>query len=272
MGVKIILDSVSETGDRITTFHLTDVSVRMLLDFRTHRVLNGFDWQSEAWSVRSSRLSVQQMIDSVRSAPLTPGGWYHAAPKGSSMGRGLMFIDEQAEVFDAAWRDAAESAAELATWMLERNVHPELACALVHPFVRYSCVVTGTDWDGFFAQRAVADDERHGPRRECRLMALEMLAAYQASTSRTVEPGGWHLPFCDDETGDAWALRELSAARCARATLGREGQGEAKLAGWLLTQNPPHLEPFAHVARAVPGRWANYTGWQSERWTLENVK
>ena len=276
MTVSIIADSINSDGQRLTTFHLTDISERVLLDCRTHRVIHGFDaldWQAESWSVASSRLAgsgIDIIAETARNPllPVPDGKWYRASTD-TKMGRGEHFDERDSAEYTASWGPMAEFNATIAKQWRAHGMHPELYMALIRPFFRYRCVVSGTDWDGFFAQRAIPMDERHGPRMEVRALALDMQRAMQASTPIPVPWGGWHLPFVSEEEIGREDVVELSVSRCARATVGREGEGEAGLASWLLRQDPKHLGPFEHAAVAVPGRHANLTGWRSVRCSME---
>ncbi len=267
MSATIIAHSINPDGQEIITFYLTKVSDRMLLDLRTHRVLD-FLWESESWSVASSRLADgHNTIAKIRANPLSPcpdGEWYGPAER-AKMGYSTL-PPVRRHMLAIEWEIACEEACDRADRLRSLGAHPEIWMAPLRPYMSYSAIVTGTDYGGFFAQRSAPDDGSSGPRREVRLLANEMRSALDTSVPVQRDWGDYHLPFvADDERGDLDRAIRLSASRCARATMDRAGEGDDRLADWLLRQTPPHWGPFEHPARAERGRWANLTGWRSER-------
>ena len=257
--VTIVADSRNvATGDRITTFLLSNLMAVELIDLRTHR--------ATSWSVRSSRtMPPDELRQSCCDTPNGPDAWY--TPGEGKMGRGDIL---KSDTFPFLWKEAAGSAASFHAVFCQYGAHTELANMLLLPFLRYSAVVTTTEWGGFFAQRAVLDDEKHGPRRDVRLRVLEMRKQYEASAPVLLTPGEWHLPFVtrtERAGSSAEDCVKLSVARCARASTGKEGAGGAGLYDWLLRQTPMHTGPLEHAAEAAPfsGRFGNLVGWRSAR-------
>jgi thymidylate synthase ThyX len=135
-------------------------------------------------------------------------------------------------------------------------------------------LVTGTDWENFFALRCHPDAQPEMRR------AAEMIRdAIAESRPQILGAGQWHLPFVDITEmyagDDDRQLCSLSAARCARISAvrheeRRSSKDEIAMAEKLMKSG--HMSPFEHQAQALPDarRCANLRGWISFRSTIPN--
>jgi thymidylate synthase ThyX len=135
-------------------------------------------------------------------------------------------------------------------------------------------LVTGTEWENFFALRCHPDAQP-----EMRRIAEMMRDAMAESKPRLLRAGEWHLPLCDNDfipDPRDWAtLCLFSTARCARVSMTKHGErrsakDEIAMAEKLIKAG--HLSPTEHQAQALPDarQCANYRGWLPFRKTIPN--
>lgn len=256
---KIIADSVSVDGDRITTMQVTGHRF-ILAEFNTHRVLSRNSASSRA-------IPLRKQLERIRADLAWPVTW-PVEQKGMQGGEPLS-AEDQHQVRNE-WRMASEDAALAAERIgVKFGVHKSVANRLLEPFMQHTIVVTATAWDNFFALRTDADAQP-----EIRVLAEAMQAAYVESTPTQVRPFGWHLPYVDEQDWEAMRHRtalgenmtpqmcQVSAARCARVSyLTQEGKRDIEvdlgLYDRLVTDRvaaskPVHWSPLEHVATPWP--------------------
>ena len=270
---RVIADSVTPNGDRITTFEIK-LHRYVLAEFNTHRV-NSRNFQS------SRACPVEKMIANVIEDNVYPLHW---GRKQKGMVADLE-IDEadQLEAI-AIWDEAREAAIGYVKRLLEIDVHKQVANRLLEPFMAITGIVTATDYSNFFDQRCHSDAQP-----EIRALAIAMREAYEQSEPMLIRPNEgipWHIPFLKQEDWELWHENELtyqdlikiSVGRCARVSyLNHDGdrsiKDDIKLHDRLLSLKPPHFSPFEHIAEAMPNsdRYANFQGWRSYRYWLENA-
>lgn len=271
---KVIKDSITLDGDRLTTFEVRFHRF-VLAEFNTHRVLSRNSASSRA-------IPVQKQIDAVTADPAIPLAW-PAEKKGMQGGEELESTDRTLARY--RWRKALGSALESVHVLREIGLHKSVTNRLLEPFMWHTVIVTGTAWENFFAQRCSPLAQP-----EIRAVAELMKKEYEASSPTLLDLGEWHLPYVDDETvaevvdrsgfigtvdpasDYPWdALCKISAARCARVSyLTHDGKrdldADMDLYDRLVTANPPHWSPLEHVATpdANNKQWESYEFW-SER-------
>lgn len=306
---KVVLDSVSPFGDRLTT-----MEVRMhrfvLAEFNTHRVFSRNSASSRA-------IPVAKQIERVVTDPAMPVSW-PAEQKGMQGGaeiEGNMLAQIQSN-----WALASRQAAEAAGVLSGNGLHKSLTNRLLEPFMWHTVIVTATAWENFFALRLDADAQP-----EIRVAAEALKAVYDASTPMPRGNLDWHLPYvmtdphaCEDiwsrvDGVDEVAFNRLavrvSTARCARVSyLTHDGvrdiDADLTLYDRLITDRvtqgkPVHWSPAEHVAtpwaanRQVHDpnfgftdfegkdhgvavqhqpRTGNLLGWRSLRTTIETIQ
>lgn len=268
---KVIADSVNEYGDRLTTFVLA--YHRMIhSEFMTHRMLSKNSSSSRA-------IPVEKMIALVESQEVYPLHW-GKNQKGMSAREEITNIDKAREIWGEARQDAIKHAKQL----VEIGTHKQVVNRLLEPFSTITVVCSGTEYQNFFAQRCHPDAQP-----EIQALAIAMREAYEKSEPMLVRPNEgipWHTPFLKQEDWELWHENELtyqelikvSVGRCARVSyLNHDGdrsiKDDIKLHDRLLTSKPPHFSPFEHIAEAMPNsdRYANFNGWRSYRYWLENA-
>lgn len=239
-GARVIADSVSPAGVRLTTIEVTIPRI-VLAEFNTHRVFSRNSASSRA-------IPVRKRIEQVLADPFIPNYW-GANQKGMQAKTALEEADAQKA--ERVWREALLNAVESATKMEAIGAHKQLANRLLEPFMWQTIIVTATEWKNFFALR---DNEMAQP--EIQEPARLMRAAYEASTPTPIQLGEWHLPLIQPEERDgvferSGEARKISAARCARVSyLTHDGKRDldADLVLYERLVSGGHMSPLEHVA------------------------
>ena len=265
---KILADSVSEAGHRLTTFQITFPRI-VLAEFNTHRVLSRNSASSRA-------IPVAKRIEAILESPFVPAA-FGAAKAGMQAGEAL---DEQAECRQV-WLDAMEDMVKHARRLERAGVHKQWANRLLEPFAWHTVIVTATEWENYWALR-VSDMAQP----EIFTISEKMKKLYEFNKPTLVtlaDPLPYHLPLVGSQYGDnmgslvvapGTAVR-LSVARCARVSyLTHEGIRDPEADKGLyakLTSNG-HMSPTEHAARPMSvaersiGEWCgNFRGWVQHR-------
>jgi len=253
---RVILDSISPTGDRLTTIEVT-MHRFVLAEFNTHRVFSRNSASSRAIPGHLHRARVLR-------TPAMPLEW---PEKKSGMQGGTELPHEIQNRSGAIWRKAAADAVTAASKLDALGVHKSVTNRLLEPFLFQTVLVTSTEWDNFFEQRC---DPAAQP--EIRVPAELMRAALEQSEPTYMEYDGWHMPLIniDDDDTDAIIgyfiinhdkfnsvtemMARVSVARCARVSyLNHDGEraieDDLQLYDRLATYG--HWSPFEHVATPV---------------------
>lgn len=252
---KILLDSISLEGDRLTTFEVVFPRI-ILAEFNTHRAFSRNSASSRA-------IPIEKMIERVMCDPYIPTHW-GKNQRGMVAQEELSEADQLKATFE--WLKARDAAIGQVEKLLKFGVHKQITNRLLEPFMWHTAIVSATDWDNFFKLRCAGD-----AHPEIRKAALLMREAMAASEPSELEPGSWHLPLVTDEEKaelDTEVLRKLSTGRCARVSyLTHDGRRDPAADIELhnrLTGNG-HMSPFEHVATPAEGRHRNFNGWMQYR-------
>jgi hypothetical protein len=284
ISAKIIKDSISEVGARITTLQLMYprfIHAEML----THRVFSRNASSSRA-------IPVKKMIEMVRSEPAMPIHWGANQP---GMQASEQLVGERLDVAKSAWMMAAKAAADIAETMMETGLHKQVANRILEPFQHIHVIVTATEWHNFFALRAHPDAQP-----EIQALAVAIREAMDASVPKLLHEGEWHLPYVTDEdflaieqhignplnrNGVVEMAKKVSAARCARVSyLMHDGskpsiEKDLELYERLVGGEPIHASPVEHQATPDFHNWegwenphlhGNFVGWIQYRKEIES--
>ncbi len=247
---KILADSISPDGVRLTTFEVTFPRI-VLAEFNTHRMFSRNSASSRA-------IPVKKMIERVMETPYIPSSW------GKNQ-KGMQAEEEVSDVLVGKARDhwfrARDRAVEQAQDLFDLGIHKQLTNRLLEPFMWHTCIVTATEWDNFFHLRNNKD-----AHPDIQIPARMMQELYESQEPERLDYGEWHLPLVSkEELFEACSgpddigfilLRSISAARCARVSyLTHEGkrdpEKDIELHDRLLKSG--HMSPFEHVARPARG-------------------
>ena len=273
---KVIADSVSPDGNRLTTLEVT-LHRFVLAEFNTHRAFSRNSASSRAIPYAKMRAKALE-------TPALPLSW-PGERKGMQGGEEAS-LETQKE-FQSVWLAARDKAVQSADLLAEMGLHKSVINRLLEPFLPHTIIVSATNWTGFWAQRC-----HPSAQPEIRVAAEAMRAAYDASTPEKVWWGNYHLPYINEEEREQYPIKlyapdtsqykglkllqqnpllKISAARCARVSyLTHDGKRDLdkdiELFDRLTKHSPPHASPLEHVAAAsegiVPDLFPHWTGRQ----------
>jgi thymidylate synthase ThyX len=284
INAEIIADSINREGNRLTTFVVVFPRI-VLAEFNTHRMLSKNSASSRA-------IPFKKMVEMAKTNPFVPTKFQkdHSGMQGTEY-----FEGKDHDRCVALWLGARDSAVEEALKMHEFKITKQLVNRTLEAFQYQTVIVTGSEWENFFALRAHPAAEIHIAE-----LAHKMLTAYNESKPKPLRSGEWHIPFGDHfETTRVWNLVEkmhpdlvktdldpvsverllaeaqvaISTARCARVSyLNFEGKddydADLKLHDMLKEQG--HWSPFEHCALARHNsEWSgNFKGFTQYRKTF----
>lgn len=261
---KIILDSISPEGQRLTTMETTFHRF-VLAEYNTHRVFSRNSASSRA-------IPVEKQLERMLADPAYPLSWpcEQAGMSGGAQLTGNCLTDAEVlwnDVFDSVFdhvQDYIQNHPDKST-----RLHKSVINRLLEPFMWHTVITTSTNWSNFFALRCHPDAQP-----EIRIPAEMMLNAYNTSTPTLVNYGEWHTPYIkDDENIPPDVKLEVSAARCARVSyLTHDGvrdiYKDLDLYYKLTSEDPKHDSPLEHPATpAFPDDVVkgNLSGWHQLR-------
>lgn len=231
--VKIVGDTINTAGVRNTSFEV--YAPRYLLaEMNTHRLL--------ARSAASSRaIPVETRIQMVVDEPFIPNA-FGKNKKGMQSSEDL--DEETSTLARAIWIKATQSAIQFAKQLKELAVHKQQANRILEPYVYYSGVVSGTEWDNFWDLR-ISEYADPGFYE----LACMMKEVYDAGTPIQ---NSFHLPYIDDNIMMLSDALKVSVARCARVSYstfgGKKSSFEEDLELYHKLLSSRHLSPFDHPA------------------------
>lgn len=269
---KIIADSVTPAGHRLTTFQITFPRI-VLAEFNTHRVFSRNSASSRA-------IPVLKRIESILESPFVPAA-FAANKRGMQAGEAM--ADRDQEDARAVWLDAMRDAVGHAERLAQIGVHKQWANRLLEPFAWHTVIVTSTEWANYWALRV---SEMAQP--EIMTVSEKMKELYEAGEPKLInvnDPVPFHLPLYGPDFGDnemeaaiaPYKAVRLSVARCARVSyLTHEGVRDPEADEKLYTRltSNGHMSPTEHVARpmtqvelklAPQGFCGNFKGWVQHR-------
>jgi thymidylate synthase ThyX len=263
---KILADSLSPKGIRLTTFEVTFPRI-VLAEFNTHRMLSRNSASSRA-------IPVEKRIAMVESDPFVPEQFGRNQP---GMRADTILVEDDASHARAAWLVASSYAATQARELSALGVHKQPANRLLEPFLWHTVIVSATEWSNFFALRCHPDAQP-----EIRRIAEMMRQIMIGSEPSEVDYGSWHLPLVPDLEELKFDFTEeeipmIAAGRCARVSdLTHDGKrdpmADVNLACKLRSSG--HMSPFEHVATIIPAHdlrfVGNFHGWVQLRKTFLN--
>lgn len=292
---KIIADSISPDGDRLTTMEVKFHRF-VLAEFNTHRVFSRNSASSRA-------IPVAKMLVWVQDDPAMPLFWGKNQP-GMAATEELDPISKERAI--KVWLRMRDYVIEGVNELHEIGLHKQVANRALEPWMWHTAIVTSTEWTNFFAQRCAINPENGQPfaQPEMAALAFAMQEAYYENAATDVNYGEWHLPYIQDDDW-SWAmkfgnsnlgvlmcpeattpwdiLKKISTGRCARVSYLthdgiRDPLEDIKLADKLASANPMHPSPFEHIATPYPEYTegdepdflGNFKGWKQYRHFFSN--
>jgi len=266
ISARVVADSLSPLGKRITTFVLTYPRF-VHAEFMTHRVFSRNAASSRAIPARKIRASV-------RMDPAMPVFWgaNQAGMQADVELKGLKLF-----LVKLLWMKAMYLML-FVNWLLEKlGLHKQIANRITEPWFNITVVCTSTEWANFYSLRNHAKAQP-----EIKALAEVMLEAQNQSIPRMLQYGEWHLPFIEESDLEDLGLalaKKVSVARCARVSyLNHDGrrssvEEDEKLFQRLVGEEPKHASPAEH--QATPGddpnrQLGNFFGWIQYRKMIPN--
>jgi thymidylate synthase ThyX len=307
---KVIADSISVRGERLTTFLLTFPRI-ILAEFNTHRAFSRNSASSRA-------IPFKKMVESVENNPFIPIAWQ----KDHKGMQGTEYLTHPLEIKEAEgmWRRSLECALTTSKDVYRAGVTKQLCNRLLEPFMWHTVICTATDYENFFELRcpeyivnwypanrpealepaqasfrskkdAIArtngecDDWTEEDWREVNISQAEihiqalaeaMWDAMNESTPKVLQAGEWHIPFGEEDV-------KIATAKCARVSYTTVGStsnnshtADIELYNRLLESG--HMSPFEHCAQVMePERYfekpysRNFRGFMQYREIVEST-
>lgn len=228
-------------------------------------------------SASSRAIPFKKMVQMVQENPFIPLRWQkdHSGMQGTEYWEGELMHARHWEidgkfptvkhVMELQWLKARDHAVDQAAWLNAEGLTKQLCNRLLEPFAWHTVLLTGTEFENFFALRASPHAEIHMAH-----LAELMLEAYNNAEVKQLQPGEWHMPFGDkidfsdnffaavsSEEQQTIHFLKICTARCAQTSYTLFGDNEkpmgiVKLIGLhdkLATSG--HWSPFEHCARAM---------------------
>ena len=286
---KMILDSVSPDGVRLTTMELTYPLI-VHNELLTHRSIGKSDSSEyDEWLEFSRNSSSNRAIPSERLiAQVLDDPYFPKNPRYSASGMipGEYMNQEDKEKTIQEWLDARIDAVERVRRLQELKLAKQWRNRIIGPWQWITVVATANEehWNHFFNLRNhfAAQDEIH----EIAAMAQTI---YDSSRPKLLAYGLWHTPYVtkDEILFDSNIsvmsedhldnlLKEISVARCARTSFLRQDEvhkisEDISLFHRLYGAMPPHGSPFEHVAQSTTAevRSGNFVGYNQFRKMLK---
>lgn len=268
---KIIADSISRAGKRITTFEL-EYPRFIHSEFMTHRMVS-----KNAASSRA--IPAETTIAHILNDPAMPVYWGKNQAGMSAKEELDTLAKHQAK---CVWLEARDKAIDSVRELITLGLHKQIANRILEPWVTIKVVATATDWDNFFYLRNHPDAQP-----EIHELARIMWDVYLNSEPQELNEGEWHLPYLDE-----WDIiyenipcnenqiyiedaKKLSASLCAQTSYRKADESvekAIKIYDRLVISRPVHASPFEHQAtplldtKAISG---NLRGWYQFRESIE---
>jgi hypothetical protein len=270
--VKIIEDSISEAGARLTTFQLKYPRY-IHAEVLTHRMFSRNASSSRAIPVgKLTDKSIEEMVTPIRWGLNQPG---MQAGEDNLEGDALVLAQ-------IIWTDMAYYCAAGVKRLGELGLHKQWANRPTEWFGHIEVVLTATEWANFYHLRVHPDAQP-----EIYHLAKLMLDAQNASTpvlrkADKADANNLHLPYISSAERSECSIEDLvrmSTARSCRISYlthdkqNPEREKDILLHERLVSSEPIHASPTEHIA--YPYRdgftWsANFKGWHQYRKDVEN--
>lgn len=263
---KVILDSISEDGVRLTTLHL-HYPRYILPEIDTHRMLSKNSRSSRARPVNS-------VMKEVYDDPFIPSHWtaYQKGMQGQEITdpKAIEFYTDFITSLGKNIVDAIELFNENCDAKGIPRLHKQILNRYIENFASTDTIISGTDWKNFFDLRISDKAEPH-----IRELAEAMQKAMIESVPQLIVMGDYHLPYINADELYSHTITQCklaSVARCARVSYAPFGSNEPdfdkdlELGKTLLKDK--HMSAFEHIATPLlyaSERTSNFRGWKQYR-------
>lgn len=256
---KVVCDSISEQGHRITTFEL-EYNRYIHGELLTNRMFSRNCSSSRA-------IPIKKMIEYTQNNMAMPL-YYGSAKSGMQAGEEL----ESTWLPKLLWKSGFYVSKNIVKAMDKLKLHKQIPNRLLEPWQMIKVVVTATDFDNFFNLRIEG-----AAQPEIAMLAHKMYQAREDSKPKLLKEGQYHLPYVDsidyvegdggygEYENDQWyhlngngiSLEEairISAASCAAQSYRTESmtlEKANKIFDMLVKDKTLHASPFENIATPI---------------------
>lgn len=256
---KVVCDSISEQGNRITTFEL-EYNRYIHGELLTNRMFSRNCSSSRA-------IPIKKMIEYTQNNMAMPL-YYGSAKSGMQAGEEL----ESTWLPKLLWKSGFYVSKNIVKAMDKLKLHKQIPNRLLEPWQMIKVVVTATDFDNFFNLRIEG-----AAQPEIAMLAHKMYQAREDSKPKLLKEGQYHLPYVDsidyvegdggygEYENDQWyhlngngiSLEEairISAASCAAQSYRTESmtlEKANKIFDMLVKDKTLHASPFENIATPI---------------------
>lgn len=265
ISAKVICDSISEQGVRITTFEVEAPRI-ILAEINTHNAIS-----KNCSSTRA--ITLEKAINQVQTNGFTPLYWGEKKA-GMSADKEL----DNITLANLSWETAKHNAVNSVKTLDSERLHKQIAGRLLEPFQMVKQVLTATDFDNFFNLRIHPTSQP-----EICMLAYKMHQAMQDSNPVLLRDGEFHLPYIErynavnpdntdeviddaviymvpSDSGNGWmtlSLQEaikISASCCAQVSYRNTDMSlekADKIFNMLVKADVLHASCFEHLATPI---------------------
>lgn len=272
ISARIIADSISSTGQRLTTFEL-EYPRFIHAEFMTHRLFSRNAASSRA-------IPVAKAIELIKADTAKPIHWGKNQPGMSAKEECTEDLRNVLEIGNdldwprltsaEGWDQARDNAIYIAEKFNEAGYHKQIVNRLLEPFSHIKVVCTATEFSNAFYLRCHPDAQP-----EINRLFEIMWELYSTNEPQFLNPGEWHVPYYDGNYGNGvWkpsgyvrmidgvahdtdhkkghTLQEalmISSSQCAQVSYRKADDSLEKatmIYGRLVESEPVHASPFEH--------------------------
>lgn len=268
--VKIVADSISPEGKRITTFEITYWRP-LLPEVNTHRVFSR--------NTSSSRAKpFVKRVDEAINNTFVPTHWNAEKP---GMVGGEEFDDNIKQLINTRIQKLADFTSNYLMALDEDvrdltgfGIHKQYLNRYLEPFISVTQLISSTEWDNWFKLRMAQDAQP-----EIRDVATEMFYMLMDHRPHKLDWGECHIPYINKDEKKKYSmqtLQKIAVARCARISYKTYEEGgvvEKDIELYEHLRRNGHMSPFEHICFPMPSEesYYNLKGWQSYRYVLEHA-
>jgi hypothetical protein len=251
ISAKVIQDSISLEGYRITTFEL-EYPRFIHSEFMTHRAFSRNAASSRA-------IPIASMHEQILSNTAMPINWGKNNP---GMQSKEDLPPEHVEIAKQIWIKARNDAIHGSKALANLGSHKQIANRITECFMVMKTVMTATELDNWFNLR-----NHNDAQPEIHELAKKMNEALQDSIPMRIEVGEWHVPYIHRERLDGEMIystngrvltldeaRKISVSCCAQVSYRKNDDSIDKaimIFDKLINSKPIHASPMEHQATPI---------------------
>jgi hypothetical protein len=255
ISAKIIADSISPSGVRLTTFEL-EYPRFILAELNTHRMLSKNSASSRA-------IPVERTNAMIKETPAMPVHWgkNQAGMQANTELEGLAL-----EGVKGVWLAARDEALRNSKILQDIGLHKQITNRITEPWQTMKTVVTGTEWSNLLWLR-----NHDAAQPEFHELAKLVQEAFDSNLPDKLKVGQWHLPYVDDLDIPLELQIKLSVSLCAQVSYRKSDTSIQKaldLYDRLVGSDRLHASPLEHQGTPIPvidGIWPDGVTHQDRR-------